>query len=495
MSNITIEIAPIEEANDAILDGIKEHFLPELGSEFISTQIETDISNYLENFKEDLYCVIEFPYVDKVYRDSYYNYYSSKHYSYPRDCIRVSLFESAVKEADFLNPKKHLSLNKKYLGFFILRPTTNALFGRSLINPKAFENSDYKICLCKASNLVYGAKLEGEGFPHSSQDGETIKCAETTIWAIMEYFGNRYAEHKPTLPSKIHKSIESYTYQRQLPSIGLSMEEISYALKEFGFGTRIYSFTYYGKNLYKIIDCYVESGIPVILGLDTGNTGHVVIAMGKKNTTKTLAAVPKSKKTAWGRNMTYIDSSSIPAKYVVQDDNKEPYKVVSLDKPGSHYKGECASYKIDSIVVPLYPKIYLEAVVAKRLALEILVDSNVGYDFGNDFVFRFFLTSSRSFKNHVAQLDKMDKVLKSNILITKMPKFIWCSEIYTQKSFQSAEKQAVGLIVLDATEANNESVDSLIFAGYPDRIITVNENNFVSLRHKFEKYQFYNNLK
>lgn len=497
MPNIEFEITPIEEASDAILESIKKYFLKDLDDDFIDPQIEADIGNYLDELKEGLYCLVEYPYVDKVYRDSYYNYYSSKHYTYQRDCIRVSLFASEIKPKDFLNPSKHKKLNEIYLGYFIIRPTTNALFGRSIINPIAFEKNDFKICKCKTNNLVYGVKLETEGFPHSSQDGETIKCAETTIWALMEYFGNKYPEYRPTLPATIIKSLDRITYQRLLPSNGLTMNQISFALKEFGFGTRIYSSTPYDKTINNIIDCYVESGIPVLTGLESENTGHVIITIGKKYSKKiTWNKIPKSTYSKEGKEISYFDTTNFPAKYVIQDDNLEPYRLIELNKPGEHYEDDDSQgYYIDSIIVPLYPKIYLEAVVAKELLIQIIKDNKVGYNFSNNFVFRFFLASSRSFKNHISQLKDMADGLKYSILASKMPKFIWCGEFYTKEGYQNADKESIGLVILDATEANQASIDALIFAGYPDRCISMIENNFATLQYQFEKYRYYSNLK
>lgn len=497
-ANIEVILTTIGDANGAIRDVIKEHFIKESNG-FIAPQIETDLAKWLDELRDDLYCTIEYPYVDKVYRNSYYNYYSSKHYSYQRDCIRVSLFEPKISPVDFLNPPRHKSLSRKYLGYFIIRPTLNALFGRSLVNPIAFETNNFKICSCKINSLVHGVKLETEGFPHSSQDEETIKCAETTIWGIMEYFGNKYAEYKPTLPSKIHKALERFSYQRQLPSNGLTMDQISFALKEFDFGTRVYSLDSYGKKLFNIIDCYVESGIPVIVGLESkiGDIGHAIIAIGKQSSDRIdWSAVARQDLKLFGNDIHYYDTSDIPSKYVVQDDNMSPYRIVSLDKPGQHYPdADSQSYEIDSVVVPLYPKIYLEAFVAKQLALQIIKDRTIGYDFGNDFVFRFYLASSRSFKNHIASHETMDITLKNNILLTKMPKFIWCGEFYSKIGYQRVVKEAVGLVILDATEANQEGINALIFAGYPDRCINLNENNFVNLANRFKKYAYYSNLK
>lgn len=496
-TSIEIEISPIDEAVEAILEKIDDFFLKDVDDKFVSPEIETEIAKLIEELKVDLFCVIEYPYVDKVYRDSYYHYYSSKHYTYQRDCIRVSLFNGEITHHDFLDPGRHSELNNKFLGFFVLRPTINALFGRSMINPKAFEDNSYKISSCKTSCLVYGVKLEVEGFPHSSQDGETIKCAETTIWALMEYFGNKYPEYKPALPAKIHQALERFSYQRQLPSNGLTMDQISFALKEFGFGTRVYAYDAYGKSLHEIIDSYVESGIPVIVGLQSGNIGHVIIAIGKQYGSKhNWVDIKENQVKLIEEDIGRIETSFIPAKYVVQDDNLIPYRLINLEHPGEHYEDDdCSKYAIDSIVIPLYPKIYLEAVVAKELVIQVLGDSNVGYNFGSDYVFRFYLTSSRSFKNHVSKIADMDIDLKNNILITKMPKFIWCGEIYTQDGFDQDDKKAIGLVVLDATEANQESVDALIFAGYPDRCVSLNENNFVTLQHHFQNFRYFGNLK
>lgn len=496
ITSIEIEISPIDEAVEAIIEKIKGFFLKDVADEFISPFIESAVANLIDELREDLYCVIEYPYVDKVYRDSYYNYYASKHYTYQRDCIRVSLFDGEVCHDDFLNAERHNALNNKFLGYFVLRPTINALFGRSIISPKAFEENGYKICSCITSSVVYGVKLEVEGFPHSSQDGETIKCAETTIWALMEYFGNKYPEYKPALPAKIHKAIERFSYQRQLPSNGLTMDQISFALKEFGFGTSIYAEQPYGEEIYDIIDSYVESGIPIVVGLQSGDIGHVIIAIGKQyNASIDWDEVDKTSITLHGKDVEYYEATSITAKYVVQDDNHIPYRLISLDRPGENYDDEdCEKYEIDSVVIPLYPKIYLESVIAKELVLQIIKDKNVGYDFGEDFVFRFYLTSSRSFKNHISKIESMSKGIKNNILITKMPKFIWVGEFYSKDAFDSADKKASGVVLLDATEANQESFDALIFAGYPDRCVSLNENNFVTLQQEFKDYRYYSNI-
>ena len=111
-TNIEIDIVPYDIALKVIIENIKNFFINDVDEAFISPFIETDLAKLIDELKEDVFFVIEYPYVDKVYRDSYYNYYASKHYSYQRDCIRVSLFSNSIKYEDFLKSENHQDLNE-----------------------------------------------------------------------------------------------------------------------------------------------------------------------------------------------------------------------------------------------------------------------------------------------------------------------------------------------------------------------------------------------
>ncbi|OMP76273.1 hypothetical protein BW716_25685 [[Flexibacter] sp. ATCC 35208] len=57
-----------------------------------------------------------------------------------------------------------------------------------MISPKALTSHDF-LCLTTATSAkTYGVKLIAEGFPHSSQDTETISCAETPFGAHGVFF-------------------------------------------------------------------------------------------------------------------------------------------------------------------------------------------------------------------------------------------------------------------------------------------------------------------
>lgn len=495
LSNIEYVISSSDDIEEILIESVREYFLREVSED---PDMENTIGEFLDSFRQDLYFVIEYPYVDKVYRDSYYSYYASKHSAYQRDCIRVLIFEKELDIKEFSDPKSSEKLQRDFLGYFVLRPL-RTIIGRSLISTLAVDKKGVKICLQKSECLVLGIKLTVSGFPHSSQDSETITCAETTIWSVMEYFGTRYSDYKPVLPSTIIKTIERLAVQRQLPSNGLTMEQISFALKQFGFGTRIYSKEQYKEELFDIIDAYIESGIPIMTGLesDEGGVGHVVVLIGKQYEEGNVSfqGIKVRNLTISGRSISYHDVAQLPGKYIVQDDNLPPYQVVTLENPGHHYQdAPSQAYKIDSIVVPLYPKIYLEAYVAKNLILQILKDSLLGYKFNPGFILRCFLASSRSFKNHIAKLTTIDTGIKSTILLSKMPKFIWIAEIYSKTAYIPQTGEATGLVVLDATEANSTSVDTLILSAYPDRSIAIDQNKFITLKHILNGYSYFSNL-
>jgi hypothetical protein len=62
----------------------------------------------------------------------------------------------------------------------------------------------------------------------------------------MEYFGYRYAEYRPVLLSQIIQALKAVSSERQVPSKGLNVQHIAYAIKEFRFGPRIYSREQFG---------------------------------------------------------------------------------------------------------------------------------------------------------------------------------------------------------------------------------------------------------
>lgn len=493
MGLIQFSIVDIEDAVDEIKIFIKDAY----SKVEVDLQTENNLADIFDVFKDGLSLYIEYPYVDKVYRDSYYTYFSSKHNEYHRDSIRVCLFSKAIYPDYFRKKKRQKYLQDCFLGYIIIRPTFPNVIGRSLLNKKTLKDANFINCTCKGSVTVNGVKLEVEGFPHSSQDTESISCAETTIGGLMEYFGNRYPDYKPALPSTILNALSHYSKQRMLPSNGLTVEQISYALKEFGFGTYIYSRDdAYDIEIENLIATYIESGIPLIAALENDQIGHAVLIIGHDNDSEINFKKQKTKELDFtGKTINYIDYTDIFKKFVIQDDNLPPYRLIDLSNPAEHYGAnpEFAGCTIKSIVVPLYKKVYLEADKAKQFVLAIVSDVDFGFNFNERFIFRFFLTSSRSFKHHISQLNDLDGDIKNILVLSRMPKFVWCGEFYKRNDYK--HNKVGGLIVIDATEAGASQKDALIFAGYPHQCVYKFGKEFVYLKKGFNLCsKFKNNL-
>jgi len=454
---ITLSVLPISQAAGELSQLLFDRF------GFAQASCQKIITEYFMSLSEDISVLIEFPYVDKVFRNSYYHYFSSKHCHYERDSVRLSLFEGDITEHHFDDPELFSTLAAAFLGVVIIRPSFPQLFGRTILSPRAFKWHDFMICLATMPCSINGFKFDIAAFPHASQDIEYLTCAETSIWSIMEYFGHKYVDYVPVLPSDIITALSSPAFERVVPSRGLSVSQISFALKQFGFGPRIYSreaFQGRERDFRRILSWYVESGIPVIVALEGNTTGHAVLFIGHENVADGLSTGAICRSTNVGSGV--VDTGDFDKRYIVIDDNYPPYQVCTFDNPVDYYSDPAfKNLRLSAFVVPLYPRIYLEPIEAYSLALDVLENvMSVPCD-ARQIVTRFFLTSSRSYKNWVACSTALQKELKEVILATSMPKFIWIMEISDKELF--VDCMVAGIIIIDATgDASRNSL--LLFA-------------------------------
>ncbi len=484
-----------EQLSEEILKIIKDVYYYDKTDE-----IKTKISDFLNILTDDLFFYIEYPYVDKVYRDSYYFYFSSKHKDYFRDCIRISIFTKQIRLNYFRDNKFFKTLQDSYLGYLIIRPTFPNIIGRSMISPKALKNNNFLTCLTINETLINGVKLKVAGFPHSSQDGESISCAETTIWSLMEYYGSKYNEYKTILPSDIIGKLNDLSAERLIPTHGLTNTQISYALKQFGFSPRLYSLSAYEKSpdeFKRIVYYYIESGIPIIASIQNDKIGHAMIFCGHEqydliNIKKENPLILKRD----GKNdLNIYDSADFKKMITTIDDNMMSYKLVEFDNPTCNYNDDdFKKCEIKGLIVPLYKKIYIEAPIARDMVFAILKDKDFGIN-EDEIIMRLFLTSSRSYKYKMASNLSLNNDLKELIILSSMPKFIWVAELSNFDLFK--EKKASGLIVIDATAGKNENkLNSTILIFYKNRQILFDNNKPAVYNIPLDNFNiFTNNLR
>ena len=417
------------------------------------------IQSFTSGFIPELWVGIESNYIDKLYRDAYYNYYSSKLNEYKRDCIRLSFFAGEITLDDFFTDKSAERLQNLFRGFMVIRPTPRNVIGRNVLHPSIIQKpQEYKVSVATFSACVYGIKLTVTGFPHSSQDEEFMVCAETTIWSTMEYFSTRYPEYHPILPRSIHKILANTTMERQVPSSGLTGLQMSFALKELGFGVKRYAALSGDESekgsLLDLIKIYVESGIPLMaLMRNDHGTAHVVNVVGRTDFVSPISLIPIKTLKNGGQVFNYY---SREARYLLVDDNHRPYAEVPLEDPAWNYNGpEWKDCKIIGAVVPLHQRIYMEASWAKKLAL-IGLNTFDGLRRLPNLCLRLLLTSTRTFKHSIAHNPDLSQEFKTLLLSLNMPKFVWIAEVGTQESY--AEDKATGMLLMDATEPRKNEI-------------------------------------
>lgn len=448
----------------------KTDFLSSLQMFFQNFYQITDIKtqeclNYLDDrllqkFENNLKFHFEYPYVDKVYRDTFYNYYSSKNNDYDRNSIKVSIFNGSFDSSNIYDDSEIL---QNYLGFFTIRPTFPNILGRNLINPFAFKNvNDILICNSNYSVTFNSLKINIDAFPHSSQDGEAMTCAETTIWSLIEYFSNKYNEYRPLLPNDIHEILKELTVERQIPSQGLAAHQISFALKKVGFGVKVYNKNAYGLEFDKILKTYINSGIPMV-AIVNNNSGicHAFNIIGKVNPSEADIFAVVSEDVRKDGSLNVYDLIDADKKIVIIDDNFSPYQIGEITSPCNYYNNnEWNNCVITDIIVPLYTKIYMDAGQAKKISINFIKLCSFAY-LAREIYIKTFLCSSRSYKNYVFALSDMDIELKKILLNFSMPKFIWITEVFDKT--RVTEGKVEGLLIIDATEPNKANVIGAIF--------------------------------
>ena len=405
---------------------------------------------FMKSLRNDLGVEVEERYVDKVYRDSYYSYYDTKRLPYSRYCVRLSFFDSAFNKDVDLDDAENIKNN--YLGFVVLRPLRYCI-GRNVIDPKAKADTSLqhaKICRAAIESSCFGIKLNAVGFPHSSQDTETMTCAQTTIWALLEYYGNKYNIYRPTTPSEIKRILESFSYERQLPSSGLTYNQISVALRSLGFGSKVYTKGTNVERFNRLLACYVESGIPIVLALQGSGIGHAVVCIGREGIDK--SEVRNHQTTSPSGKIYYDWNDAVASKRIVlNDDNLPNYQLGSLSQPCNYYSqllGPNSNWEhveITQFIAPLYNKIYMDAEAAMELST-IVLDTYIQL---KDQVKRTFLTSGRTLREHIAKLHSISNNARIALLQIDLPKFVWVTELSTIDEFEN--DQVNSLLLIDAT--------------------------------------------
>ena len=244
---------------------------------------------------------------------------------------------------------------------------------------------------------------------------------------------------------------------------------------------------------------YVESGIPVILGLNIGSeVGHAVTVIGRVFATQ---AQPTD---------TAIDY--VPA-YIVHDDQGGPYMLLPVEDPVTtpHSLGDDTIKRVRSsstvelsachatfAIALMSPRVFSTAaaadvsardridetlsimpyirqrLIARRLAVnERLLDELQDAHTDGNIVLRTYLTSAAGYRRHIADGTACDD-LKDALLALHLPHFTWVTEIATIDSYNHVSagmRRIYGHTIIDATSTGRDG-DGLLALHLPGLLFT-----------------------
>lgn len=421
------------------------------------------------------YTVVYEPYyIDKVYRDEYYEFYSRRHFIMPSYTKRFTFIQGEYSYDELLQCKNQKDIEENIYGFAVLKPTKT--FGRIILNSNKVLAGNNYVMTTKFKTTVMGHKYTIDAFPLSDQDIELMTCAETNIWMIMEYYGNRYEHYKTLLPSEMLQIVKRNAYNRVLPSEGLDVEQQSKIFLNNGMTPVVYEkevynefmvnrfkYRYYDKLTFnKILHFYVESHIPVLVNLRNKDRTkfHCITCIGHSEVNYNYGVdryikkkYNKLKGIKLNCTMKYINS------YIFMADNTEPYfQQKNLNK----FITDDSKFVIDSIVVPLYKHIFMSAEIAFNVAfskLNSLVDVFDELYKDKKIIYRLFLTSSRSYKDFRIKTAK-NFVEKFYYNEMNLPRFVWVFETSTIEKLNN--NKVITEFVIDATSAALDITLSLV---------------------------------
>lgn len=447
--------------------------------------------------------LIEEDYIDRDFSDAYSAYYAKTFRRHSKLCRRLLFFASDVSFLNAIGDVKQAAeqlTSAAYLGQIVLRPISQAPLSHAIlaVPPVPPNYEGHLLVRGVYSSHVFGADLKVEGVPMTQQDSRVGACAQATIWVAARHFHTRHRGPWLSTVSITKAAIANseHAINRSLPagSEFLTGNNMVAALRAAGREPLIYVAPSSDPVTQKpvwgslrpvdIINRYVDSGIPVIVGLTFPNqsVGHAVIATGQVLRETPRGALPKRPTRA-----EYCEA------FYVNDDQTGPNIRVAIS-PGSavseaHYNVED---NVQHLMIPLPDKVYLPAETAEVIAWNCInnyaqdwpafkarhagklgTSEAMGDDLAaklqaNEVIARTYLTYGWKYK-HRGIRNRFSNPERQVIRNLEVPRFVYVTEFTTTNLVTAKpkyERRILSHCVIDAT-AKHQDMDSVLLMHAP----------------------------
>ena len=454
--------------------------------------------------------VLEEPYIDRDYSADYLEFYARTFRTHERHCRRAHFFSkdvsplvSASLSTEGLSELRRLAVDA-YCGFCVLRPLPTAPIGRTVLRAGLRGHHDMEATVtCRAAfdaNLL-GIDLEVTGAAYLQQDARVGACAQVAIWAGMRHLHARYDYDWVSVADITRLATPTAPDEAvSLPagSDFLTSERMIRAIAEAGYQPLCFrNPNPDSPSIASAILPYVESGIPVILGLNLGGeVGHAVTVLGRifgKQHSPTANAI-----------------DYVPA-YIVHDDQGGPYMTLPVKDPTvsphpfSEDTVQRGSTELNMThatfaVALMSTRVFSTAAAAEFSARDrinetlglmphirnMLAQQNLSINArlldeledahaGGRLILRTYLTSAAGYRRHIAGGNASDD-LKDALLDLHLPHFTWITEISTIDSYNNVSagmRRMYGHTIIDAT-STGKGRDAILMLHLPGLVFTNN---------------------
>jgi hypothetical protein len=447
--------------------------------------------------------LIEEEYLDRDFSEAYSGFYSKLFKRHSKLCFRLLFFSEALAAAmSNEDPKVQATsleeIGKQgFLGQVILRPIHKAPIAQAVLRPPPSPIGLETHLLVKSPIHVHstGATFVVQAIPMTQQDQRVGACAQAAIWTCVRHFHFRHSGPWVSMLGVNDAAMAraQWSVSSTIPngSEFLSLNEMVSALHAVGRKPLTYLAEKQNPPQWTnlrpadVINRYVDSGIPVIVGLQFGRMGHAIVATGQvfANQPQTMPLPAKPTRAEYC------------AAFLINDDQQGPNLRMPV-QPGSPF-GE-TPYSLQQVyflIIGLPDKVYFPAEKAEELAWDILRDYElewpdfvknhandvgVSVDVGNAFVddiannrviARTYLTYGWKYQ-YRALRNIMSNDVKRIARATDLPRFVWVTEFGTLTSLAEdiKSRRIFAHCVIDAT-AKSMGADSRLIFHAPGRAV------------------------
>ncbi len=457
------------------IDNLIEIFLENPFSNRAFVKSKNHIKYFQEYFdKLDAHTIIiEKEYIDKDYLEDYAAYYVRCFNDYGKKCKRLHFFKSEISNDDFeeiliLNHEEAIvqRIIKEYLGFIILKPIPETTIGRTCLKTyKEEDGRSYPIKRMYNVNL-FGISLVVNTLALQEQDKVASACATSALWSVFQSTGMLFQHPIPSPVEITSSATKKYlTIYRALPNQGLCIEQMVQAIINVGLVSYNVNVKMNEFLLTSYVYAYLKANIPIIFvieiiqNLKIGDLKKLKCGdyKGKHAIAITGFRTNEAKTVKVGDYFFKSRAASI-SKLFVHDDQVGPFARMEFDgikiKINGHNQNIYDSLSISwqnkdgeygskraiphTLLIPLYKKI--------RLPLAVIQDATIRFNAAiESFLYDDFLPTNETLEWEIYLItveklkeeiynSQLNNVLKKELLLKTMPKFIWRSAAYNNNN-------------------------------------------------------------